>query len=157
MKTAIIFSGKHGCTEKCAAMVKADLADAADLVNLKEVKKVNLEDYDTVIVGGSVYIGKIRKEVRAFCQKHQEALKKKKLGLFVVGMAEGDALQTELETNFPAELQEKAIAKGLFGGEFIIDQMHGLEKFIVKKIAKTETNVSKIRIENIHAFAMTMK
>ena len=63
MNTLIVYSSKYGCTEKCAKLIKQELNDPADLINLKNIniKDINLSKYDKVIIGGPIYIGKIQK------------------------------------------------------------------------------------------------
>ena len=77
MKTLIAYSGKYGCTEKCAAALAEKLSGETCLLNLKKDKNPNLSGYDSVVVGGSVYIGKINKEVKSFCIKNLSRLKEK--------------------------------------------------------------------------------
>lgn len=85
MNTLIVYSSKYGCTEQCAKILSEELKGEADLINLKNVKDINISKYDTVIIGGSIYIGKIQKEVAGFCAKNLDILKEKKLDyLFVV-------------------------------------------------------------------------
>lgn len=76
--------------------------------------------YDQVIVGGSVYAGKIRKPVTRFCSENIDTLKGKKLGLFICGMADGDGVRKQLESSFPKELlaaaADAADGSGLMAG-----------------------------------------
>lgn len=156
MNTLIVYASKYGCAEKCANLLSKDLTGNVDLINIKENQIVNLSQYDKVIIGGSMYIGKIQKEVTAFCNKNLEILKEKAIGLFVCGMQEGDALQTELNVSFPKELMDIAKSIECFGGEFILDKMNFMEKMIVKKVSKVTSNTSNILEENIHKFTQIM-
>jgi len=153
MKTIIIYGTKHGCTEKCAKILSEKLTGKIDLYNLKEKKDIDISQYDKVIIGGSMYIGKIRKEVSEFCLKNLSILKDKKLGLFICCMGEGDSVEKQLNEAFPQELIENAVAKESFGGEFIFKKMNFLERLIVKKVSKIEKDVSNISDEKISYFA----
>ncbi|EOD01165.1 flavodoxin domain-containing protein [Caldisalinibacter kiritimatiensis] len=156
MKTLIIYGTKYGCTEKCAKILSEKLTEEVELYNLKEVNDIDISDYDKVIIGGSVYIGKIRKEVTKFCLRKLNELKGKKVGLFICCMADGEAAEKQLNDVFPKELMTNAIAKENFGGEFIFNKMNFFDRFIVKKVSKTDTDQSNIHIENINRFAQLM-
>ena len=156
MNTLIVFSSKHGCTEKCTDFLAKELNNKPDIVNLKSYKDVNLSLYDKVIIGGSIYMGKVQKEVSEFCLKNLEELKEKNIGLFICGMQEGDSINTEINQNFPKELIEMATVIKHFGGEFNFSKMNFFEKLIVKIIAKISSNKSNILNDNINSFAKTM-
>ena len=148
MKTLIVYSSKYGCTEKCADFLSKELKDKPDIINLSL--------YNKVIIGGSIYMGKIQKEVSDFCSKNLEVLKEKQIGLFICGMQEGDSINTEINQNFPKELIEIATVIKHFGGEFDFSKMGFFEKLIVKIVAKASSNKSNILKDNITNFAKIM-
>lgn len=157
MNTLIVFSSKYGCTEKCANLLSKELKDKVDVVNLKTKNDISISQYDKVIIGGSIYIGRIQKEVTTFCSKNLEKLKERKIGLFIcAGMKEEDQINKKISEVFPSELIDIAVVKKHLGGEYIFDKMNFFERFIVKKIAKVSSNQSNILNDNIHKFAKTM-
>lgn len=156
MDTLIAFATKHGCTEKCAEILSGKLTGKVDLCNLKAVKDVDLSLYDRVIIGGSIYMGKIQKEVREFCTKNLDVLKGKRIGLFICCMRDGEIGEAQLNSSFPQELLSSAVAKEVFGGEFIFNKMNPLEKFIVKRVSKVDKDLSTISEKNISRFAQLM-
>lgn len=156
MNTLIAYASKYGSTEKCARLLAEDLAGNVDLYNLKNPKNIDFAQYDKVIIGGSIYMGRIRKEVTEFCSKNINVLKDKKLGLFICCMSDGETAEKQINDSFPAELMEKTITKDCFGGEFIFKKMNFMERFIIKKISKTDQDKSNILNENIHQFAQRM-
>jgi len=156
MKTLIAYSSKYGCTEKCAVALAERLSGETCILNLKKDKSPDLSGYDTVVVGGPVYIGKVNKEVKNFCLKNLNRLKGKRLGLFICCMAEEEQAKEELYGAFPKELLEAAIAKEYFGGEFLVTKMNPIDRMIVKKVAKTDRDVSKILTDRIEGFARLM-
>ncbi|WP_051258441.1 flavodoxin domain-containing protein [Atopococcus tabaci] len=109
--------------------------------------------YVTIVIGGPIYAGQIRKEVTAFCEEHMELLKQKRLGLFICGMQEEAVVLEELQRSFPPELLETARVSAHFGGEYNFDKMNFLDRTLVKKIAKVTTNQSDIKEETFAAFA----
>lgn len=156
MNTLIAYAGKYGCTEKCAEILSKKLDGEVVIINLKKAKDIDVSKYERVIIGGSVYIGKIQKEVREFCSRNLDRLKGKTVGLFICGMQEGEAATAELEQNFDPELTKIAVSRECFGGEFILDKMNFLERFIVKKISGVTSNKFNILEGNIHKFAEAM-
>lgn len=156
MNTLIVYASKYGCTEKCAELLSKELNGEVDIIDLKKVMDIDISKYEKVIIGGSIYIGKIQKEITEFCSKNLDKLREKRIGLFICGMQEGDTINTELNKNFNPVLIKIADAKECFGGEFIFDKMNFIDKFIVKKVSKVTLNKSNILEENILKFAQTM-
>ncbi|WP_438446099.1 flavodoxin domain-containing protein [Gorillibacterium sp. sgz5001074] len=154
MRTLIVYATKYGCTEKCAGLLKHELAPSGevDCVNLKKMGLPDLSRYDRVIIGGSIYAGGIQKEVRSFCATHLPVLLQKRIGLFICCMQEGETAERELLQSFPAELAAHASAKEPFGGEFIFKRMSLLDRFIAWKVAKIETDTSTLSEEKIRRF-----
>lgn len=153
MSILIAYSSKHGCSEKCAVILKEQLHGKVDLINLKEKNDLELNKYNKVILGGSIYVGKIQKEISEFCDKYLDDLKQKKIGLFICGMQDDETVQKQLNENFPKELLEIAEVKSYFGGEFIFNKLNFMEKLIVKKVVKIQSDKSNILEDNIFKFA----
>lgn len=80
MKTLIIYSSRYGCTKKCAELLAKELNDTNIISTTK--CKYNIKDFDTVIIGGSVYLGKIRKDITRFCKKNMPSLLQTNIILF---------------------------------------------------------------------------
>lgn len=165
MNMLIVYATKYGCTEKCAVILSEKLTGKVDLCNLKMVKNIDLSKYDKVIIGGSIYIGKIQKEVSEFCAKNLDILKEKKIGLFICCMRNGKIAETQLNSSFPKELLSNAVARESFGGEFIFKKMNFMERFIVKMVTKrdksftvldTSKDMSTISEVSINRFAQLM-
>jgi menaquinone-dependent protoporphyrinogen oxidase len=157
MKTAIIYASKYGTTEKCANLLNEAFNGQAEVINAKNLKGFDLSKYDTVLIGGSFYIGHIRKEIADFLIRYHDQLLSKKIGLFVVGMPQNGDYMTEYNLNFPDDLRNKAVATGYFGYELNVGKMKFLEKFIMKKMAKITADQSNILVENIEKFAKAFK
>jgi len=156
MNTLIVYSSKYGCAEKCAKLIKEKLNEEVELMNLKNAKDIDISKYDRVIIGGSIYIGKIQKSVTEFCTKYLDQLVQKKIGLFICGMQDVEVMNTELTQNFPTELLEMATSKQWLGGEFLLDKMSFMDKMIVKKVSKVTSNQSNIFDDEINQFAQVM-
>ncbi|SHI45293.1 Flavodoxin domain-containing protein [Desulfosporosinus lacus DSM 15449] len=64
MRTLIIFSSSHGTTEKAAQLLKKQLNGEVELINLKKLSNPPLSDYDSVILGSSIYAGSVKSKVK---------------------------------------------------------------------------------------------
>lgn len=156
MKTLIAYASKHGFTKDCAEKLSGKLNGEVEIKNLKLDKAIDLSQYDKIIIGGSIYAGQIQKEVKEFCSKYINELKKKKLGLFICGMSEDDKVTQQIKASYPEELLNCAIIKENFGGEFVFNKMNFFERFIIKKIAKTSEDMHNLKENNIQNFAEKM-
>lgn len=156
MSTLIAYASKYGFTKACAERLAKQLGEKVDMMDLNS-QRPDLALYDKVIVGGSIYAGRIRRPTARFCSENLNTLKEKKLGLFICGMADGNDAQKQLESSFPKELLSAAIAKESFGGEYDFSKMNFLERFIIKKISGSDKNQSRMMEENIARFADQIK
>ncbi|MDP8227383.1 MAG: flavodoxin domain-containing protein [Candidatus Celaenobacter polaris] len=138
MKNCILFITKHGSTEKAALLLKEKLKADTDIINLKDVKKPNISDYDTVILGASIYIGKIQKLMRKFIKENLNELFKKNIALFIMA-GQKERAQETLKNAFPATLFDHAFAKEHFGYEMILEKMNFLEKAATRAQGVTES------------------
>ena len=157
MKTLIAYCTKYGTTEKCAKKLANNLSDDTKLVNLKITKDVDVSEYDAVIIGGSINIEQIQKEVKAFCKNNLDQLAQKKIGLFICCMAGQKKAKDYLKTSFPEKLLNISKVKECFGGELIYEKMNFFSRFLLKKITKINESVSKISDERILKFASIIK
>jgi menaquinone-dependent protoporphyrinogen oxidase len=153
MNTAIIYGTKHESTHKCANTLANEIGSNTNLYNLDNESEINLKNYDTIIIGGSIHAGAVNKNVKKFIDKNLSILIEKKVGLYLCCMYEGDQALEQFQSAFPEELRNKATAHGLFGGEFDFEKMNFLEKAIVKKVANVEKSISNLNYANIKAFA----
>lgn len=155
MRTLIVYATKHGCTENCSKLLKDKLIGEVTTVNIKKDTIPDINSFDNIIIGGSIYVGKIQKEISKFCTENLNLLNEKNIGLFICSMQK-DNVETEINSSFPKELLNHAAAKESFGGEFIFKKMNFFERFIIKTIAKTEKDISDVSEENINKFAQLM-
>jgi len=156
MKTLIVYSSKHGCTEKCTSILKEKMTGKIEVFNIKTTPQMDLSIYSTIIIGGSIHAGQIQKKIKDFCRNNLSILQEKKLGLFICCMEEGQKAEDQFHQAFPADVIKHASATGIFGGEFNFEKMNFIEKSIVKKVAKVEKSVFKISTENIDTFITKM-
>lgn len=159
MKTLIIYATTYGFTEKCMNMLKEKLAGEVDIINIKKQKISDISGYERVIIGGSIYMAQIQKEIKAFLNKSVNELLNKEIGLFLCcGFA--DHFEMHLNFVFPALLIEKAKAKECFGGEIVMEKLSFLHKLITKAVSKAgnkDTGLTALPLfDNIDVFANAM-
>lgn len=82
-------------------------------------------------------------------EKNMDSLLEKPLGLFLCCMYEEEA-QAQFEIAFPDPLKTHARSTKCVGGEFLFEKMNFIEKAMVKKIAGTETSVSRLDDQKIN-------
>ena len=156
MKTLITYSTTHGCTQKTVHILQDFLGPNAQSINLKDDPNPDISEFDRVIIGGSIHAGRIQKRVKQFYSKNFELLQARELGLFICCMEEGEKAQIQFNDAYPEELRRNAKAIACFGGEFDFNKMSAFQRMIIRKIAKTENNSSKIDKEAIHNFSKKM-
>jgi menaquinone-dependent protoporphyrinogen oxidase len=155
MPTLIVYSNGHGTTTSGVDLLAARLVGRVMSVDLKKNENPDPSNYESVVVGGSVFDGQMPRRVRRYLEARSALLKTKKLGLFTSSQAEGEKADQELKAAFPGDLIAHAAAKGFFGCDVDIDRMNFLEKMAAKKTGLTDS-VSKLKPEAIIAFAAVM-
>ncbi len=149
MKTLIAYATKHGSTRKYAEALAEALAGgnaatpAGDsdvtLVDLAREPAPDLAPFDAVIVGSCVYFGQGSKAVKDFCVANLEALRQKRLGLFLCRWFQGKDADKVMPTVFPAELSQAAAVVAEFGGAIDLPKLSIPEKLISRAIGVRES------------------
>ena len=154
LKTLILYATKHGAAGEIARRI-ADKADGAALHDLKQGDVPNLAEYDCVIVGSSVYAGRIRKEAKVFLSHNTEALQSKRLGLFISGMDTGSENDV-LAAAYSKELLQSAKTASFLGGIFDPDKAGFIERLIMRIVTKKSGYISTINDEKIGDFVKAL-
>ncbi|WP_210364183.1 flavodoxin domain-containing protein [Bacillus sp. REN3] len=156
MKCLIVFCSTHGTTAKAAHLLRKQIEGDVVVLNLQRTKLYSdLEFFDAVIIGGSIHAGSIQGKVKRFMKENMDILERKNVGLFLCCMREGQEAHAQFDHAFPERLRETAIAKGLFGGEFIFSKMNFFEKMVVKNVSGVNQDQSTLDLESISEFART--
>jgi menaquinone-dependent protoporphyrinogen oxidase len=155
-KTIMIYATKHGSVENAVAILKEKMPGEILLVNIMGEVPPSLADYENVIIGGSIYVGKIQKKLEKYVENHLDELLKKKVGLFICAAQEEKVREKELEDAFPRELYQHACCKEVFGYEIHYEDMNFIEKKIVSKILGHKESYSELSGEKMDHFARVM-
>ena len=152
MKTLIVFTTHHGSTEKVAHMINNQSDEDILIVNLKKQPRPNLSSFDTIILGGSIHVGKIQGRMKKFIETNLQILLSKRVGLYLCCMEEGEKALGQFENAFPEVLRNHAIAGEILGGEFNFERMNFLEKKMIKNIAHINQSTSTLDENKIRKF-----
>ena len=154
MKTLIIYATRYGSAETCANLLKEKLTGDVQVVNIKTDPVPELQECEQVILGGSIYMGRIQKELKAFSEQHLKILLTKKIGLFVCAGEENEQYN-ELKAAFPPQLYEHAAAKDVFGYAIDLDKVTWLERQMLR-LKGTKSSSSHLLHGNIEKLAVVM-
>ncbi|MDN5360614.1 MAG: menaquinone-dependent protoporphyrinogen oxidase [Thermotogaceae bacterium] len=148
MKALTVFTGKYGSSGMYANRLAEEFGDGSQAVDVKQAKKMDLDQWDGMIVGGGVYMGKTPRTLKSFLKKHLDELKNKKIGLFVccASKAEDSQITEYFEKNFPSELVKKAVFKRVFPGGQVMNEKAG---FFYKKMFDQMAKFSKEEIDEL--------
>jgi len=130
----------EGQTARIAEFI-ADVVQAqghtAKAVHIKDSGADIPEEYDAVLVGASVHMGKHEDYVRDFVQKNRESLERLPSALFSVSMAaHGDAENAEgYVEKFEEDTGWRPAQVALFSGALLYTQYGFIKRLIMKKIA----------------------
>ena len=152
MKTLVAFASRQGCSEKSARLIRRMLGSECDVIDLDIESDVDLAPYDTVVIGGPIYYGRMRASVRYFCETNLQALLARRIGLYICCMQQGEVAVQELHEAFPAELLAHASASGIFGGDIHMERINFLERFIVRAVVRTEYSITTFSEERVMQF-----
>jgi len=155
MKTIILYATKHGAAAQIAQRI-AERIDEAVIHDLKQNDVPEINDFDCLIIGGSLYAGTIQKEAKAFIEKHDKDLSNKSVGLFLSGL-DAKSSQAFFERNFPQELLAAAKATCFAGGIYDPKKVGWFGRFIMKAVSKLTVYTDKIDNTEIERFAEAMK
>ncbi len=130
MKGIIIYKGKYGSTKQYAEWLSVDLN--IPVLNSANAGKEQLGDCDFIVLGTSVYVGRLL--IKDWLKQNLPALQGKKLFLFVVcGTPEEkkQKLQRYIELNVPAEIRNSCDVYFL-PGKMIMKNLSGFDRFMMK-------------------------
>ena len=129
MKTIIIYASTYGYTKECVERLKELINGETILVNIKKEVVPSIEEFENIVIGGSIYMGQILKKLKEYCSDNLNTLLNKRVALFLCcGLPE--KFEETIKNCFPEELLEKAIAKECFGGELRTEKMNLAHKMI---------------------------
>jgi menaquinone-dependent protoporphyrinogen IX oxidase len=130
MKGVIIFKGKYGATWQYTEWLASVLHLPA--MKIDQVTGEHLSKYDCLVIGSSVYIGRLL--IKDWLKQNLAFIQNKKIFLFIVcGTAPGekDKLEKIAKDNIPEEIRNKCEVYFLHG-RMIMKNFTWLDRFVLK-------------------------
>jgi menaquinone-dependent protoporphyrinogen oxidase len=153
MSVLIVYRSKYGFTERCCRALAQRIKAESVIVDLASRRVPDPRNFNAVLVGGSIYGGKIQREVARFCDRRADALRTTRVGLFICCLYEGDHAREQLQAAFPDWLTGCAIATGLFGGELTHRGLTLMDRLLVRTVSPRSVDMSHSKPEAIQAMA----
>lgn len=154
MRGIIIYATKYGCTEKAVKLLQSKIPQEIKAVNVAREKAPDLSSFDTVILGGPIYVGKMHGALSAYMRQNLEALKGKRLALFVCAGEQDPVLsEKQLTAAFPEELNNRAIIREAFGGELYWDKLDFMTKLILRVVKGIKEGYARLSAAKIDKLA----
>lgn len=92
-----------------------------------------LEEFDYVLVGSSIRMGKIHKKIKNFVKTNHDRLLNLNVGYFLcLGFV--DLFDEYMIKNFPKDLRDAATSITCFGGDMNPDKHRGFDRMIIKMV-----------------------
>lgn len=144
-KLLIAYTTRHGTVKKCAKhlikLISKKNPDVwtADIIDLRTDEVTDIESYDKIVLGCSVYAGRTQKQMTDFIAANKEFLQGSDLGLYLCSLTKkGDEpIMSELLKSSYGDLLDSAKAVGLFGGELSDKKMNFMERIITNIVIKS--------------------
>jgi menaquinone-dependent protoporphyrinogen IX oxidase len=136
MKGIIIHKGKYNATRQYAEWLASEVNLPKDISD--NISKEELKDYDFLVLGSSVYVGKLL--IKNWLKQNVASLQGKKIFLFVVcgtPPEKKEKLQAYIEASVPAEIRNTCDIFFL-PGRMIMKELSGWDRFMMKMGALLE-------------------
>ncbi|HET8910314.1 MAG TPA: flavodoxin domain-containing protein [Ktedonobacteraceae bacterium] len=134
----VAYATRYGSTQEVAETITTILREGGLEVDLKPINEVhNLEDYDAVVLGAALYIGRWHKDARRFLLRHGNALSVRPVAIFALGPLHSD----EHEKQGARAALDKDLAKfpwlapidiEMFGGKLDASKLHFPDSLMTK-------------------------
>ena len=143
MRALIAYGTRYGSTTGIAEKIKSVFEShdiEVDLINLDKEKVMDL-DYEIIVIGSGIKVGKWTKESLKFLEKNAAMIKQKKHAMFVTsGLARDKSKQEEYTEQYLSQVAEKygldPVRVGLFVGSFDMKKYNFPVKLLMKVMTK---------------------
>ncbi len=155
MSAAVLYTTKYGAAAKCAAILQEKAIKPLIVVIFKDKPHFDIQPYSKVILGASVYVERIQREMTSFCRRNEKQLLLKQIGLYICSGDKGRAGRGYLKL-FGKEIHSHAVSRKLFGSEIYWHKMNMVEKLAMRIIKKSTASSSDLDIQAIQELADEM-
>ena len=144
MNILVVYASKYGAVQRVAETIYQSVDTPTTMVNLRVSPEPTLDGFDTVVIGGSIYAGRILPSIPRFVEKNREELLKRKVLLFISCLYDGEKGIEQLREAFPPWLQVHAKGAHSVGGEIILEKLRFLDRIVIRNFGGVAENISKI-------------
>ena len=146
-RIALVYGTAEGQTGRIAAFLGESIrayGSDVDIVDLKRSDLPRLEDYDGVIVGASIHMGKHEGYVADFVRRNRAVMDRLPSAFFSVSLAaHGDVDNAERYVEeFERETGWRPGRVAMFGGALLYTQYGFVKRRVLRKIAKDKGNLA---------------
>jgi len=128
-RVLVAHASKYGSVEEVARYIGAILRDQGahcDVVGARKAE--HLHDYDLVVLGTGLYMGRMHREARRFLGRHHDELAHLPFAVFAMGPlsddpAEKDKVRPQLERGLERHPELEPVVTEIFGGVIDPDRM----------------------------------
>jgi menaquinone-dependent protoporphyrinogen oxidase len=153
VRALVAYRTRYGTTEACAGEIARRLQAETVVVDLARGRAPAVGAFDVVLVGGSIYGGKIQREVGWFCEANREALLGRPVGLFICCLYRGARAEAQLAEAFPSWLSAHAFAARALGGDLHYERLRLFDRLLVRSLPHPSGDVSQVRGAEIDVLA----
>lgn len=105
MKTGVFYTTKSGASEVYALRI-ADYIDDCEMINIDK-DKVRLEDYDRIILGSGIRVGRVYRSMKSFLKKNQDTLLTKDFWMYFASI-DKEGFSNTIEKNISNDTRMSA-------------------------------------------------
>ncbi|MDY6981236.1 MAG: menaquinone-dependent protoporphyrinogen IX dehydrogenase [Pseudomonadota bacterium] len=148
MHTLIVYGSQEGQTQKIAGHIAKNLQDKGQQVTSLALDQLpsdlSFDNYDAVIVGGSIHVGKYPKPLKKFVTTHRDRLNTIPSAFFTVCLAihsqrvELQVAARKYGNDFLDQTGWKPALTATFAGAVRYTRYNFITRFIMKKISQKE-------------------
>ena len=125
MKILIGYYTKSGTTAKCAELLSKQFHNHETVVVDLMSSQPALQEYDTILLGAPIRMGRMDKRFRRYLKVNESALSACRLGFFCCCGAT-ELAPDVMKKDIPTALWERAAVADAFGGELNVKAQKGI-------------------------------
>ena len=133
MKIAILYTTIGGTARECAELLKRELTHQSVEIFEMGKNEPNLNDFDVVVIGFPIIMGKAAKPARKYMKLHKSELEGARVAYYICcGFV--DCFEDYAEKSIAKDMRAEAIDVVCLGGSLDPTRFRGLNKLIVKSV-----------------------
>jgi len=131
MNILVAYASKHGSTQEVAETVASELAaEYSTVIDVQPAADIqDIDEYDAVVLGGALYMGRLHADARHFLSTHRRALANRPFAVFAMGpQTSGDAdiaaSRRQLDRALERVPELAPVSVAIFGGVLKPSELH---------------------------------